>query len=115
MRPVLHGDLVAGARALLCVPRGLRWRAARDLVAQADAADRYRRRLCRIHPDWGNGTLMAAALGRPHAPERRLDDPDYADCLILVLEAVRHWRQRRWTGVIGARPAKPMVFHHVRR
>ncbi|MCR8546575.1 hypothetical protein M4578_01945 [Salipiger sp. P9] len=95
MRPVLHGDLICAACALLAVPRGQRWRFARDLVARADAADRYRRHLGRAHPDWGNGTLMAAALAHVLAPERRLDDPDYAECLILVLEALRVWRAGR--------------------
>ena len=89
MRPVLHGDVICAACALLAVPRGGRWRLAREMVAQAKAADRYRRHFGRAHPSWGNGTLMAAALSRPVAPERRLDDPDYADCLILALEAVR--------------------------
>ncbi|MDO6586059.1 hypothetical protein Q4543_11045 [Salipiger sp. 1_MG-2023] len=111
MRPVLHGDLVAAARALLCVPREQRWRVARDLVAQADVADRYRRRLGRVHPGWGNGTLMAAALGRPCAPERRLDDPDYTDCLILALEAVRYWRERRWSRG-NAQPSPREAVHY---
>lgn len=102
MRPVLHGDVVAAARALLCVPLGQRWRAARDLVAQADAADRYRRHFGRAHPDWGNGTLMAAALARTTAPERRLDDPEYGECLILALEAARQWRARRWADTVAA-------------
>ena len=62
MRPVLHGDVICAACALLAVPRGTRWRQAREMVAQADAADRYRRHFGRAHPNWGNGTLMAAAL-----------------------------------------------------
>jgi len=66
MRPVLHTDLITAASALLTVPRGQRWRAARDLVMQADAADRYRQRTGKAHADWGNGTLMAAALARIH-------------------------------------------------
>ncbi len=111
MRPVLHGDIVAGARALLCVPRGHRWRAARDLVAQADAADRYCRRLGRVHPGWGNGTLMAAALGRPHAPERRADDGEYADCLMLMLDAVRLRREPRWLGAGAPRRPKVAALH----
>lgn len=95
MRPVLHTDLITAASALLTVPRGQRWRAARDLVMQADAADRYRQRTGKAHADWGNGTLMAAALARGVAPERRPDDPDYAEALILVLEALRIWRLRK--------------------
>ncbi|MFW2543535.1 hypothetical protein ACN2XU_12890 [Primorskyibacter sp. 2E107] len=63
---------------------------ARRLVAQAEAADRYRKRMGKAHPFWGNGTLMAAALGRGQIPkERRLDDPEYADCFVCVLDALR--------------------------
>ncbi|OOY12605.1 hypothetical protein BMG00_01780 [Thioclava marina] len=34
------------------------------LFDEAHAADLYRKRLGRLHPIWGDGTLMAAALGR---------------------------------------------------
>ncbi|WP_417721222.1 hypothetical protein [Salipiger sp.] len=99
MKPVMHGDLVAAARALLAAAPGARWRLARDLVARADAADRFLDRHGRVHPEWGNGTLMAAALVLPLAPEPRIDQPVYADCMILVLEALR---ARRLAG--GALP-----------
>ena len=89
MRPVLHADVICAARVLLCLPSGRRWQAAQELVARAEAADRYRRRLGRTHPGWGNGTLMAAAMARPMAPGHRPDHPDYADCLMLVLDALR--------------------------
>ncbi|MDJ0821451.1 MAG: hypothetical protein QNJ09_06525 [Paracoccaceae bacterium] len=88
----MPGDLTLAARYLLTVPLGARWRAARDLMARADAADRYRRRFGRAHPDWGNGTLRAAAAKRDLPPEPRVDDPVYCDCLILVLEALRNRR-----------------------
>ncbi|WGW02523.1 DUF7742 family protein [Tropicibacter oceani] len=94
MRPVLPGDVSAAARALLAVPASARGGLARRLVLQADAADRYRRRLGKAHPFWGNGTLMAAALGRGAArDEPRLDDPDYAECFIAVLNALLDRRQ----------------------
>ncbi len=93
MRPVLHGDLTVAARRLLTVPLGTRWRTARKLIAQADAADRYRRRFGRAHAKWGNGTLRAAAAADASLPpEPRLNNADYADCLALVLEALRVWR-----------------------
>ncbi|EPX81952.1 hypothetical protein [Salipiger mucosus] len=89
MKRVFHGDLTCAARALIVAPPGRRWRLARDLVARADAADRYLARTGRAHPDWGNGTLMAAALAQRVGNDRPLDDPDYADCMVLVLEALR--------------------------
>lgn len=89
MRPVLTGDVSAAARALLSVPQAARAALAERLVAQAEAADRYRKRLGKAHPFWGNGTLMAAALGRGSLPpERRMDDRDYAECFVLVLETL---------------------------
>lgn len=85
MRPVMHGDLTAAARHLLTLPDSLRASRCARLIAQADAADRYRKRFGRAHPAWGNGTLMAAARMQPLPREPQLHDPDYAACLILVL------------------------------
>ena len=92
MRPVMHGDLTALARHLLILPPPRRPAACARLMAQADAADRYRKRFGRAHPAWGNGTLMARALATAPPPEPRLQDPDYAACLALVLTqlAARH-------------------------
>ena len=98
MRPVLHADVICAARVLLCLPSGRRWQAAQELVARAEAADSYRRRLGRTHPGWGNGTLMAAAMARPMAPGHRPDHPDYADCLMLVLDALRRHRAAAHAG-----------------
>jgi hypothetical protein len=88
MRPVLPGDVSAAARALLAVPPGLRAGLARRLVAEAEAADRYRRRFRRAHALWGNGTLRAAALMRPLAAEPRGDDRDHLACQGLLIEAL---------------------------
>lgn len=89
MRPVLHGDLVAAARVLLATPAGARSERLRQVLAAADLADRYRKRLGRAHPRFGTGSLMAAAGAWPRACEPFLADPDYLDCLIAVLVALR--------------------------
>lgn len=102
MRPVLHGDVVAAARALLPLPEAERPAAMARLLAEADAADRYRRRMGRVHRLWGNGSLMAAAMARPLPPEPFLADPDYLRCLIVVLEALlARQTGRRFPGCIG--------------
>lgn len=88
MRPVLPGDVSAAARALLAVTPGARAALAERMVTEADAADSYRRRFHRAHPDWGNGTLRAAALARPVRAEPRFDDSDHLDCQFLVIEAL---------------------------
>lgn len=86
MRPVLHGDVVAAARALCRVAPAVRAALAARLIGDAHVADRWRKRTGRSHPTLGNGSLMAAAAGWPQAPEPFLDDTDYLDCLRIVIE-----------------------------
>lgn len=93
MRPVLFGDVVTAARALMCAPLGRRWELAVQMLDEADAADRYLRRLGRAHPHWGNGTLMGRALSLPLAPEPRFQHDTYTECLLLQFEALRSRRQ----------------------
>lgn len=56
------------------------------LLKRAEAADLYRRRYCRVHPGWGDGTLGAAAWRCDLLPEPPLSDADYLSCLVLILE-----------------------------
>ena len=88
MRRVLHGDVVAAARALLAAAPARRAALIAQLIDEAEAADTHRRRTGRAHPAWGTGSLMSAALARPCAREPYLDDPDYAACLVQVFEAL---------------------------
>jgi hypothetical protein len=88
MRPVMHGDLTALARHLMTMPTAQRPAGCAQLIAEADAADRYRKRFGRAHPLWGNGTVMARARTVPLPPEPALRHPDYARCLILALSAL---------------------------
>lgn len=92
MRPVLHSDVIAAARALVPLPPRARDAAARRLVAQADAADRYRKHMGHAHRVWGNGTLMAAAgpgVSRP------LADPDMLDATRAIIDALTDRAARR--------------------
>ncbi len=93
MRPVLPGDVSAAARALLPVPPHARAAQARRLIDEASAADTHSRRTGRAHGRWGNGTLMAAAHGHPMGREVRFDDPDYLDCQLAILTALRDIHQ----------------------
>ncbi len=88
MRRVLHGDVVAAARALLATSPAQRADLMTRMLAEAEAADAHRQRTGRAHPVWGTGSLMSAALSRPCAREPYLDDPDYAACLLQVFEAL---------------------------
>lgn len=86
MRAVLHTDLVAAARALLAVPPQARVALCRQLLGKADWADRFVRRLGRVHPEWGNGTLADAARRAGLAAEPSFSDRSYRDCLLIVLD-----------------------------
>lgn len=95
MRPVLHGDVTAAARALLMVPAEAREALCRRMIEEADFADRYAQRMGRPHRDWGNGTLMAAARARPLADEPALGEERYCRCLETVFRLLLEWREAR--------------------
>ena len=88
MRPVLLSDVTAAARALIGVPEDRRVAFCRRILAEAEAADRFARRLGRPHPRWGNGTVLAAARAHPLMPEPTCDDPAYCRALVTVLSAL---------------------------
>lgn len=92
MRPVLHGDMTAAARALLCLPERARSGAFDRMLLEAEAADKYRKKKGLAHPIWGNGSLMAAANTRPQAPEPFLDCVEYCGILALAFERLLAWR-----------------------
>jgi hypothetical protein len=88
MRPVLHGDVANAARALLHVPRGARRELCTRMIREAEAADIHARRVGRLHPLWGNGSLMSAARKRVLADEPGFDDLEYCGCFEMVLRAL---------------------------
>ncbi|MCB1343173.1 MAG: hypothetical protein KDK24_19310 [Pseudooceanicola sp.] len=91
MRPVHHGDASSAARALLAVAPAARPALIRTLFTEAEAADRHLRETGRIHPQFGNGTLMAVARKRTLAVEPDFGDPDYSRCFEMVLRCLRRW------------------------
>lgn len=92
MRPVLHGDVSNAARALLYVARARRRQLCARMIAEAEAADIYARAKGRLHPRWGNGSLMSAARKRMLADEPTFDDADYCGCFEMVLRGLQDWR-----------------------
>ena len=102
MRHVAPPDLSTAARALLALPAPARAAEAARLVAETEAADRYRKRVGRSHPLWGNGTLEGAARGRPLAEPRSMSDTDYLSCLAVVLDAIlKHRAKTAFGSVMG--------------
>lgn len=94
MRPILHGDVSNAARALLHVPRPLRQDLCARMIREAEAADVYARTSGRLHPLWGNGSLMAAARKRMLADEPSFDDAEYCACFELVLRGLTDWKAK---------------------
>ena len=84
MRPVLHGDVSAAARALYRMPAPLRAETCARMIAEAEIADRFRARTGQAHPLFGNGSLMGAARKRPLAAEPGFGDADYCMALISI-------------------------------
>ncbi len=92
MLPVLHGDVCAAARALLAVPSGQRARLCRRMIREADRARAHVGATGRIHPLYGNGSLMSAARKRMLVDEPGFDDPDYCQCFEIVLREITLFR-----------------------
>ncbi len=84
---MLIGDVIAVARVLFVLPER-DWTSCVDrLIWQAKVADRYRRRLGRPHPAWGNGSLLAATCAEPKAEaEPFLSDLRWLRALSCVLD-----------------------------
>lgn len=86
MRPVGFRDLRDAARALLEAPAAARRDLCDQMLIEARAADAYVRRLGRLHGAWGDGSLGGRARKEALAPERWINDREYAGCLSLVLD-----------------------------
>ncbi|WP_372884790.1 hypothetical protein [Shimia sp.] len=95
MRRVMHGDVVAAARALLGVPEAARRSLCRRMIAEAHAAHRYFRRFGKSHLLWGDGSLMATAHKRVLRPEPGFSDTPYCGCVEMVLHELIEWRAAR--------------------
>lgn len=79
-----HGDALAAARALYPLPDRLHRFALTRMLAEAAAAEAHARATGRMHPRWGDGSLMAAALRRRCVREPLLTDPRWCRCVALV-------------------------------
>lgn len=95
MRPVLHGDICAAARALLAAPRASRHRLCTRMIAEAELADQHVKATGQLHPVYGNGALMTVARSRALADEPGFDDLQYCQCFALVLSALIRFHTSR--------------------
>lgn len=94
---LMHTDAVAAARVLLRHRRERRPWVLHRMIAEAVTASDWRRRTGRVHPRWGDGSLMSAALRRPAANEPPLSDPAWCRLMAYVYLALAH-------GALGSLP-----------
>ncbi|RBW60294.1 hypothetical protein [Ruegeria sp. A3M17] len=95
MRPVLHGDVSSAARALLNAAPADRERLCTRMINEAELADIYVGQTGRLHPLFGNGSLMAAARTRSLVDEPSFDDFQYCQCFEMVLRCLVQFRVTR--------------------
>lgn len=98
MRPITHGDVACVALVVQHLPARYRQSVIQRYLAQADAADAYRKRFGRVHPQWGNGSLMAAVGVKGLQQEPFLGDLGYCRAFAAVLEVLIEWRCDRCVG-----------------
>ncbi|MFS4580021.1 hypothetical protein [Phaeobacter sp. C3_T13_0] len=93
-RPILPGDICSTARALLAVAPAERRALCEQIFAGAGQASHHLRRHRQLCPDWGDGSLSAAARRFQLADEPFYDAPQYLACTRLVLARLaRHIRR----------------------
>ncbi len=81
-------DLHHAARAVQVVAPPLRAGFCNRLLERAHAADKYVKRLRKLHPAWGDGSLRAASLAYPCGSDSGPDSPSLRECYLIVLLAL---------------------------
>jgi len=95
MRAVGITDLHHAALAVLAVAGPKRAQFSIDLLWRAHVADKYVKKLRKIHPLWGDGSLRAAALQAAKTPQNNLYHRDYSAAMAVVLRAIAQRRAAR--------------------
>lgn len=65
------------------------------LLADAHCADQYRKRMGRVHPRLGNGTLAGALVRIDRAPDVSVGAGQFLETMAAVIDAVLKWRERQ--------------------
>lgn len=89
MRRVHLTDLNIATRVLMAADESCRHGIAAELIANAQIADRYRKRTGRNHFVWGAGSLADACRNHPRAMRPLGCDPLFLTCLATVITALR--------------------------
>lgn len=100
MSPVIYNDVLAAVSVVAATPPEHQRRVAEILLWRADQAEAYRRSAGAVHPRFGDGSLMAAAMQYGAS----------GDVSFQSVEGVRAWlcvlgvMQARMTADAGAVP-----------
>lgn len=89
MRPVQMADIEAAARAICAVAADERAALASEIYFRADVADRYRKRLRQVHPEYGTGSLMSAAAHFRQIPRPDYMGVNYLDAIVIMSSKLR--------------------------
>ena len=90
-------DLHHAACALQCVHRTKRMGFCRELIWRAQVADKYVKRLRKLHPEWGDGSLCAAAIRHQIAGLSQVRSSEFNECLSIFLNVLLEKRRVRST------------------
>ena len=88
MRPVHLADIEVAARVLLAYPPAEQAAITSELIATANVADCYRKRVRQPHLTFGTGTIMSAAAHFHQAARPRLIDDMTLDALGRVIKGL---------------------------
>jgi hypothetical protein len=88
MRQVRLPDLHHAALAILTVEPHNRAQLCKELVWQAHVADKYVKRLRRLHPYWGDGSLRAVAMERNVEGQNPYKFNDYQSAISVVTDVI---------------------------
>lgn len=103
MRPVLVGDVFSLAARLAQFPQADRHDHCLRLLQETEAADKYRKKLGRIHPLWGNGSLMGrvgcGAYSCASGPA--FQSEEFCACVGEVLVCLQVWRAYKRSASAG--------------
>lgn len=91
MTPVIYNDVVSAVAVVAAVPRDERVTVMSDLLWQAEQAEEHRLICCAVHPLFGDGSLMSAALRHPGKGSVSFQTVEGLTAWLVVLTALRAW------------------------
>ncbi|KEJ90215.1 hypothetical protein DSW25_08455 [Sulfitobacter donghicola DSW-25 = KCTC 12864 = JCM 14565] len=82
-------DLLHAARVIQAAPVENRKETARQLVWRAHVADKYVKRLRKLHPEWGDGSLRGAAVASGCLTGQPFNSLHIQHCILILLQVLR--------------------------